>query len=152
MDAAPQTVWSILDDIARYPEWNSLVRELHGLTIMGETVTGRMVLQNTPEIQLEPVLTRIVGGRELRWITTVPGEKGFTAEHYFILTPTANGGTHLPLVGERPDDRYQIIAGGTNISDDRYIVTGLNQQGTGAIYGTYNPPAEWYASFRMKFN
>lgn len=51
-----------------------------------------------------------------------------------------------------PDDRYQIIAGGTNISDDRYIVTGLNQQGTGAIYGTYNPPAEWFASFRMKFN
>jgi S-(hydroxymethyl)glutathione synthase len=95
MEAAPQTVWSILDDIARYPEWNSLVRELHGLTIMGETVTGRMVLQNTPEIQLAPVLTRIVGGRELRWITTVPGEKGFTAEHYFILTPTANGGTHL---------------------------------------------------------
>ena len=95
IDAPPQTLWSILDDLARYSEWNSVVRELQGLTIVGETLTGRMVLPNAPEIRFSPVLTRIVGARGLRWITTVPGEKGFTAEHYFVLTPTESGGTHL---------------------------------------------------------
>jgi len=51
-----------------------------------------------------------------------------------------------------PNARYQIVVGGNNITDRRYIVTGLNQQGTGAIYGTYNPPSEWYASLRVNID
>ena len=95
IDASPQTVWSILDDLARYPEWNALVPELRGRTTVGETVEGKLVQPNTPVIPLAPTLTRIVGARELRWVTIVPGDQGFTAEHYFILTPTEDGGTHL---------------------------------------------------------
>ncbi len=49
------------------------------------------------------------------------------------------------------DDLYQLVVGGTNITGERYIVTGLNQQGTGAIYGTYNAPKQWYVSLRTKF-
>jgi S-(hydroxymethyl)glutathione synthase len=92
IDASPQTVWSVLDDLERYPEWNALVPELSGLTVVGQVVTGAFVLPNMPAIPLAPTLIRIVGARELRWVTTMPG---FTAEHYFILTPTADGGTHL---------------------------------------------------------
>src|SRR5882762_808330 len=95
IDAPPQTVWSVLDDLIHYSEWNPLVPELHGLTVVGQTLTGRMLLPNTPEIPLSPTLTRIVAARELRWITIVPGDQGFTAEHYFILTPTADGGTRV---------------------------------------------------------
>jgi S-(hydroxymethyl)glutathione synthase len=95
IDAPPQTVWSILDDLLHYSEWNPLVPELRGLTVVDQTLTGRMLLPNTPEIPLAPLLTRIVAARELRWITIVPGDQGFSAEHYFILTPTADGGTHL---------------------------------------------------------
>lgn len=95
INASPQTVWSILDDLERYPEWNALVPELRGRTTVGETVEGKLVQPNTPVIPLAPTLTRIVGARELRWITIVPGDQGFTAEHYFILTPTEDGGTHL---------------------------------------------------------
>jgi iron complex outermembrane receptor protein len=51
-----------------------------------------------------------------------------------------------------PNGRYQVVVGGNNITDRRYIVTGLNQQGTGAIYGTYNPPSEWYASLRVNID
>ncbi|HEX7877380.1 MAG TPA: TonB-dependent receptor [Sphingobium sp.] len=51
-----------------------------------------------------------------------------------------------------PDEKYEVAVGGKNITDERYIVTGLDQQGTGAIYGTYNAPAEWYVSFRVKFD
>src|SRR5882724_3416617 len=95
IDAPPQTVWSVLDDLIHYSEWNPLVPELRGLTVVGQTLTGRMLLPNTPEIPLSPTLTRIVAARELRWITIVPGDQGFTAEHYFILTPAADGGTHV---------------------------------------------------------
>jgi iron complex outermembrane receptor protein len=50
------------------------------------------------------------------------------------------------------DERYEFSVGGKNVTNERYIVTGLDQQGTGAIYGTYNSPAEWYASVRVKFD
>ena len=95
IDASPQTVWSIMDDLERYPEWNALVPELKGRTTVGEVVEGKLVQPNTPVLPLAPTLTRIVGARELRWITVVPGDEGFSAEHYFFLTPTSEGGTHL---------------------------------------------------------
>lgn len=95
INASPQTVWSILDDLQRYSEWNALVPELSGLTIVGQQVVGRLVQPNTPEIPLSPVLTNIVGARELRWISVVPGDEGFSAEHYFILSLNKDGGTDL---------------------------------------------------------
>ena len=95
IDALPQTVWSILDDLEKYPEWNSLLPELRGRTTVGSIVKGRLVQPNMPVIPLSPTLTRIVGARELRWMSIVPGEQGFSAEHYFELQPSEDGGTHL---------------------------------------------------------
>lgn len=95
IDATPHTVWSILDDLDRYPEWNPLVPEFSGRTIVGEQLNGTIVLQGIGPIPLNPTLLRIVGARELRWITVVPGENGISGEHYFILSPTTDGGTHL---------------------------------------------------------
>lgn len=95
IDASPQTVWSVMDDLGRYPDWNPLLPELVGKTMVGRTVAGRMIIQGGPEIPLAPVMTRIVGARELRWITIIPGDEGFSAEHYFILTPLEGGRTHL---------------------------------------------------------
>jgi len=50
-----------------------------------------------------------------------------------------------------PDDRYELVAGGTNITDDRYLVTGNQDTAGGLLYGTYNAPAEWYLTLRVKF-
>lgn len=93
--ASPHTVWSILDNLPAYPGWNRLVPDLTGLTIVGETVRGTLIQPNTPDIPLEPVLTRIVGARELRWLTEAPEPGVFRAEHIFVLTPLPGGGTRL---------------------------------------------------------
>jgi S-(hydroxymethyl)glutathione synthase len=95
INASPQTVWSIMDNLNAYPEWNQLVPELQGRTTVDSVVNGKLVQPNMPVIPLAPTITRIVGARELRWISVVPGDEGFSAEHYFILTPTKDGGTHL---------------------------------------------------------
>ena len=50
-----------------------------------------------------------------------------------------------------PTDRYQVILGGTNISNTRYLTTGQNQTAGGFIAGTYNAPAEWYLQLKAKF-
>jgi iron complex outermembrane receptor protein len=50
-----------------------------------------------------------------------------------------------------PHDRYEITVGGTNITDDRYLITGNEDTTDSIIYGTYNAPAEWYVTARAKF-
>jgi iron complex outermembrane receptor protein len=50
-----------------------------------------------------------------------------------------------------PSDRYEVVAGGTNITNTRYITTGQPQYAGGIVYGTYNEPAEWYLTLRFKY-
>jgi iron complex outermembrane receptor protein len=50
-----------------------------------------------------------------------------------------------------PDDKYEVTVGGSNITDDRYLTTGNQDTTASIIYGTYNPPAEWYVTGRIKF-
>ena len=50
-----------------------------------------------------------------------------------------------------PDERYELTVGGTNITDDRFLTTGNQDTTASIVYGTYNPPAEWYVTGRVKF-
>jgi S-(hydroxymethyl)glutathione synthase len=95
IDAPPQTVWAVMDNLPLYPEWNRLVPDLAGLTTVGQSVTGTLKQDGVPDIPLNPVLTRIVGARELRWLTEAPEAGVFRAEHIFVLAPNGSGGTRL---------------------------------------------------------
>jgi iron complex outermembrane recepter protein len=46
---------------------------------------------------------------------------------------------------------YEFIVGGTNLTDDRYIIVGSTNYAAGEVIGTYNPPREWYGTLRVKF-
>jgi iron complex outermembrane receptor protein len=50
-----------------------------------------------------------------------------------------------------PSEKYELTLGGTNLTDDRYIVVGSTNGAQGEIVGTYNPPRQWYLALRMKF-
>ncbi len=50
-----------------------------------------------------------------------------------------------------PGDRYEVVVGGTNVTNDRYLTTGNEDASSGLIYGTYNAPAEWYVTLRGRF-
>ena len=92
INANPQTVWAVLDDLPRYGEWNPIIPHLAGRTTLGQVVVGELVIPNLPTPPLTPTINRVVAVREFRWITDVPGE--FSAEHIFELHPTSDG-THL---------------------------------------------------------
>ena len=49
------------------------------------------------------------------------------------------------------NNHFDITVGGTNLTNQRYIITGQAQVAGGEIYGTYNRPAEWYARLGVKF-
>lgn len=94
IDAPPQTVWSVLDDLEHYPEWNNALPELHGRTTVGQKVTGLLRQPNAADIKVGPTITRIVGARELRWLSVAPNNV-FRAEHIIILEPTVDGKTRV---------------------------------------------------------
>jgi iron complex outermembrane recepter protein len=48
-------------------------------------------------------------------------------------------------------DRYDLAVGGTNITNDCFLTTGNQDTTSSIIYGSYNPPAEWYLTGRVKF-
>ena len=49
-----------------------------------------------------------------------------------------------------PSGKATFTIGGTNITDKRYITTGQPQFAGGVVFGTYNAPREWYATFGVK--
>ena len=50
-----------------------------------------------------------------------------------------------------PSGRVILTVGGTNITDKRCITTGQPQIAGGVVFGTYNPPREWYATLAFKY-
>jgi iron complex outermembrane receptor protein len=51
---------------------------------------------------------------------------------------------------EHSSGRWSIIGGGTNLTDNRYIVSGTNVAVVGAINANYSPPRQWYITLRLK--
>ena len=93
IDAPPMTVWAILTDLARYPEWNPLFPEAAGEVRVGE----RIVLKsrhpaNGRLMTVKPRIAVAEAGAELRWAASLPGI--MSGEHSFVLS-AADGGTRL---------------------------------------------------------
>jgi iron complex outermembrane receptor protein len=49
------------------------------------------------------------------------------------------------------DDRWRLTVGGTNLFNERYIVTGGVNRAAGLVFASYNAPTEWYATVGVKF-
>jgi iron complex outermembrane receptor protein len=49
-----------------------------------------------------------------------------------------------------PSDTYEIVLGGTNLTNDRWLQSGSINLAAGEKVGTYNPPRQWYLSGRVK--
>jgi iron complex outermembrane receptor protein len=50
-----------------------------------------------------------------------------------------------------PGDHYTVTVGGTNLTNERYIISGSAIPAFGALVGTYSRPVEWYARLGFKF-
>ncbi len=50
---------------------------------------------------------------------------------------------------QSPEGKYEVSVGGTNLTDERYLVTGSINEAAGEHVGTYSRPSEWYATVRV---
>lgn len=49
-----------------------------------------------------------------------------------------------------PSGQFEFVVGGTNLTDERYLVTGSINEAAGEHVGTYSRPREWYATVRYR--
>ncbi|MBI2994772.1 MAG: TonB-dependent receptor [Gammaproteobacteria bacterium] len=57
---------------------------------------------------------------------------------------------NLSLTYTNPSDNWDLIVGGRNVTDERHIVVGQVQPAAGMINGTWNRPAEWFLTLRVR--
>jgi hypothetical protein len=91
IDAPAPRVWSILREVGDYPQWNPLIRELHGSLQPGSHIRFRVDLRGLRAWAKATVLT-MREERELRWTGHVLFDWLFRAEHYHLVEPRAGTG------------------------------------------------------------
>ena len=50
-----------------------------------------------------------------------------------------------------PSDKYSLTIGGTNLSNERYVVGGSSIPASGVVAGVYSRPREWYVRLGVNF-
>lgn len=95
IDATPDRVWSVLSDLAAYPQWNPFIVSAEGQATTGSRLTLRMQPVGARGVTLKPTVTQARPGRRLGWLGRVGVRGIFDAEHLFVIDPREGGGTRL---------------------------------------------------------
>jgi len=72
-------------------------------------------------------------------------------EGYLLLIRPSTDIINASVAYHEPNEHWTLTAGGTNITDRRYLTTGQAQLAGGQIYGTYSRPAEWFVKLGVNF-
>ena len=120
----------------------------------GAVVTTDFVFNNTPDTSLA-----ISGSYD---IPMAAGGLWNVRLDYSYRSRQANDAENTPLLFSddvsllgaavtfrSQSERWELTLGGKNLTDERYIVSGFRQPGTGLIDGHYSRPREWYLTFRL---
>jgi hypothetical protein len=90
INASPETVWKLLTDISRFPEWNPFIRRLHGELKVGQKLVVFIQPSGASGMQFKPAVMKVEPNHELRWLghLIVPGL--FDGEHIFQIESLGN--------------------------------------------------------------
>ncbi|WP_340267768.1 TonB-dependent receptor [Sphingobium mellinum] len=69
----------------------------------------------------------------------------------FLLKRVAADIVNASVSYHEPGGHWSLTAGGTNLTDKRFLTSGGSNLAAGAIFGTYNRPREWYLRFGFDF-
>lgn len=105
ISARSADVWRVLFDTAVYPLWNPLVTAVRGLPEEGRTIRIRLKVKSLPPLWVPVVVETLLPGERLCWTFTLPFGL-FRAEHCFLLSKEADGGTRFVN-----DERFSGLLG-----------------------------------------
>lgn len=73
------------------------------------------------------------------------------AQRTFLLRRSKIDMVNASISYREPDGHWTLTAGGTNLTDNRYLTTGNQNISDGTFFGTYSRPAEWYVRLGVQF-
>ena len=85
--ASPETVWSILTDVAAYPGWNPFIRRIAGKLETGARLEVDLAPPGGRAMTMRPTLRAVEPGRTLRWLGRLGLPGVFDGEHSFQIEP-----------------------------------------------------------------
>jgi hypothetical protein len=91
--APPTTVWAVLEDKSRYPQWNPSHVNVQGVMKEGEKLNVTLHKPNGEVVHIDPHVMRIIPLQELTWGGGIKGI--FHGKHTFLLEETDHGYTKL---------------------------------------------------------
>lgn len=92
--AAAETIWAILTDGSRYPEWDPYAIRIEGQIVQGAKIV--IYTKVAPGRAFPVTVKEFVPGKKMLWASGMPFGL-FTGERSFILTPQANGQIEFTL-------------------------------------------------------
>lgn len=91
IDAAPETVWAILTDLAAYPDWNPFITASEGTVAVGERLTNRLEPPGGKALTIKPTVAEVDHGRVFEWLGRLAIPFVFAGRHRFELVPNGDG-------------------------------------------------------------
>lgn len=86
INASAETVWSILTDLAAYPQWNPFIIKIEGTLQKGNRL--RNTLKNgNKTIVFKPVIQEITPMVSFSWLGSLFVKGLFDGRHFFIIEP-----------------------------------------------------------------
>jgi hypothetical protein len=95
IEAAPERVYSVLTDFARYHEWNPFITSISGTLRLGERLHVEMSLPEGRSFRVRPTVLRLAPNQELAWQGRLFLPGLFDGEHFFRLVARAPNITQL---------------------------------------------------------
>lgn len=96
IDAAPERVWAVLTDFARYPAWNPFIRSIEEVASVGGRLQVTLRAADEKQTTFRPLVTGAEHDRfVLSWRGTLITPWLFTGEHAFRLEALALGRTRF---------------------------------------------------------
>jgi hypothetical protein len=103
--APPEAVWTVLADLASYPEWHPVFRKVSGQLVPGSKLTITSTIPSSGRtVTVRVKVVTVAPGAELRWVSRLLGIT--ISDRRFLLSPVA-GGTSLVQA-----ETYQGLGGG----------------------------------------
>ena len=84
IQASPDTVWQVLTDLDKYPEWNPFIHHAIGMAQVGKKVDITFK-SGSKEMMLHCTVVKVEPNKELRWKYHVVLPVLFNGEHSFII-------------------------------------------------------------------
>ena len=95
INAPSETVWNLLTDTSKFPEWNPFIRRLRGELKAGQKLVVFIQPSGARGMEFNPVVLKVEPNRELRWLGRLVFPGLFDGEHIFQIEPLSNGGVRF---------------------------------------------------------